>query len=198
MYFRMLLDDATGQITYLLADLNAAQAVLIDPRAQDAAVIQAMLDEHRLRLVSVLCTDGHEQCCAQCPELIVAMPEVLDLPSTAALCDGDTVVFGSEYLRVFATPGHTDQALSYQWRDRVFCGGLLTPMGCPDRPGVINPSAWWESVSRKVFMLPPETLLFNGHARNDWSVSNVWTQRRHHPWFAGLCRDDALALMKVN
>lgn len=198
MYFRMLLDESTGQITYLLADLDAAQAVLIDPRSQDAAVIQAMLDEHRLRLVRVLCTDGHERCRAQWPALTEALPATRDLPVAAALGDGDTVVFGSEHLRVVATPGHTEQGLSYQWRDRVFCGDLLTPMGCPDRPGVSNPSAWWDSVSRKVFSLPPETLLFNGHSTSAWSVSNVLTQRRRHPWFAGLRRDDALALMKAS
>lgn len=198
MYFRMLLDDASGQITYLLADLDAAQAVLIDPVGQDATVVQAMLDEHRLRLVRVLCTDGHERCRKQWQALMAALPAARDLQSAAALADGDAVVFGSEHLRVVATPGHTDQGLSYQWRDRVFCGDLLTPMSCPDRPGVSNPSAWWDSVSRKVFGLPAETLLFNGHSTASWSVSNVLAQRRGHPWFAGLRRDDALALMKAN
>lgn len=194
MYFRMLLDDASGQITYLLADLDAAEAVLIDPRTQDTPVIQAMLDEHRLRLVRVLCTDGHERCRASRSALRAAWPLACAEPARA-LQEGDAVVFGAEHLRVVATPGHTDAGLSYQWRDRVFCGDLLTPLNCPDHPGVSDPAAWWDSVSRKVFGLPPETLLFNGHAQGAWSVSNVLTQRQVHPWFAGLRRDDALALM---
>ena len=197
MYFRMLLDEESGQISYLLADLDAAEAVLIDPRAQDASVIQAMLDEHRLKLIKVLCTDGHERCRMQWSELIEVLPAAACLGASAAPVDGDTVVFGSEHLRVVATPGHTPNGLSFQWRDRVFCGDLLTPMGCPDRPGVSSPAAWWDSVSGKLFSLPPETLLFNGHATSSWSVSNVLTQRRRHPWFAGLRRDDALALMKA-
>jgi sulfur dioxygenase len=197
MYFRMLLDEASGQITYLLADLDASQAVLIDPRAQDATVIHAMLEEHHLRLARVLYTDGHDPAPARWSVQKAAIAEGLDQTNDAPLSDGEAVVFGAEHLRVMATPGHTDLGLSYQWRDRVFCGDLLTPMSCPECPGVSSSAAWWDSVSRRIFNLPPETLLFSGHSRSSWSVSNVLTQRRTHPWFAGLRRDDALALMKA-
>ena len=59
MYFRMLHDDGSGLITYLLADLDAREAVLIDPRPADAAVIHAMLSEHHLQPVAVVHTDDH-------------------------------------------------------------------------------------------------------------------------------------------
>ena len=32
MYFRILHDEASGAVSYLLADLEAKEAVLIDPR----------------------------------------------------------------------------------------------------------------------------------------------------------------------
>jgi sulfur dioxygenase len=195
MYFRMLLNERSAQITYLLADLEAAEAVLIDPCSADAGVIQAMLDEHHLKLTGVLCTDGHNRCQPQWAAWVSALPAAQGLPMDLSVSDGDTLVFGAEHLRVLATPGHTDLGMSYQWRDRVFCGDLLTPMACTERPGVSNASAWWDSVCHKVLNLPPETLLFNGHTQQAGSVSNVLTQRRHHPWFAGLRRDDALALM---
>lgn len=35
MYFRLLHDEATGAASYLLADLEAGEAVLIDPRGAD-------------------------------------------------------------------------------------------------------------------------------------------------------------------
>ena len=59
MYFRMLHDDATGLLTYLLADLEAREAVLIDPRPADASVVHAMLAEHGLRAVATVETDAH-------------------------------------------------------------------------------------------------------------------------------------------
>ncbi len=179
MYFRILLDEASGLISYLMADLEAAEAVLIDPRPNDEGVIRAMLHEYRLGLVRALCTDGHG--CAQAP-----------LPS-----DGELVTFGAEHIRVVATPGHTERGLSFLWRDRLFCGGLLAPLACPEAPGLSSPADWWDSAHHKVLALPAETLLFSGHAAAEWSVSNVLTQRRRHPWFAGLRRDEALARMHI-
>ena len=48
MYFRILHDEATGATSYLLGDLAAGEAVLIDPRGADVALLKAMLGEHRL------------------------------------------------------------------------------------------------------------------------------------------------------
>lgn len=195
MYFRILPDDGAGQVTYLLADLEAAEAVLIDPRMADLGVIQALLQEHHLRHVTVLCTDGHNRCRAQRDELMAALPQGGSHPVPVPALEGGLVPFGAEHVRVIATPGHSAHGVSYLWRDRLFCGGLLTPLDCLVHPGVDDPAAWWDSVSRKVLSLPPETLLFNGHASPGWMVSNVMTQRRSHPWFAGLGRDDAMARM---
>ena len=56
MYFRFLHDDSTGTVSYLLADLDAGAAVVIDPRSADLPLLQAMLDVHRLRLQWVMWT----------------------------------------------------------------------------------------------------------------------------------------------
>ena len=39
MYFRILHDEASGELSYLLADLDAREAVLIDPRGRDLPVL---------------------------------------------------------------------------------------------------------------------------------------------------------------
>ena len=43
MYFRFLIDDATGCASYLLADSTQREAVIIDPRFEDMAVLHSML-----------------------------------------------------------------------------------------------------------------------------------------------------------
>jgi hypothetical protein len=48
-------------------------------------------------------------------------------------------------------------------------------------------------VVRRVFTQPDETLLFAGHERRSRAVSTVLEQRRWHPFFAGLSRDEFLA-----
>ena len=44
---------------------------------------------------------------------------------------GEPLRFGDEFVQVFNTPGHTADCLSFVWRDRVFCGGLLAVDACP-------------------------------------------------------------------
>ena len=52
--------ETSGAVSYLLADLDAGEAVLVDPRAADVPVLSAMLDEQRLRLRWLLRTHEHD------------------------------------------------------------------------------------------------------------------------------------------
>ena len=198
MYFRMLHDEASGTASYLLGDLDAGQAVLIDPRGADLPVLAAMLDEHRLTLRWLLRTHEHD---ALLPGEHAAL-QTLDAPIVQhRVPDGEAgrgaLLFGHEHLRVLATPGHTAGCLSFLWRDRLFCGGLLAVDACPYQPRPALPQALWDSVTREVFALPGETLLFCGHARHWRTVSTVAEQRRWHPWFGGASRDDFLARVQA-
>jgi glyoxylase-like metal-dependent hydrolase (beta-lactamase superfamily II) len=209
MYFRMLLDEASGALSYLLADLPAGEAVLIDPRGPDLPVLQAMLDEHRLRLRWILRTHAHAR---TPPTPALGAPEVgghhaLDGATNADLAPPTLLPFGDEHVSVLATPGHTPACLSFRWRDRLFCGDLLSTGECPHQPWPAAPQALWDSVTREVFTLPAETLLFAAHvatlaregrgattcAGQGQVVSTVLEQRRRHPWFAQPSRDAFLA-----
>lgn len=193
MYFRLLHDDASGSVSYLLADLESAQAVLIDPRGADVPLLRAMLDEHRLALRWVLRTHEHDA--------LLPRPELAALAALGAPCvmhhvpEETLLPLGHEHVEVMATPGHTAGCLSFRWRDRLFCGGLLAVDACPFQPVPADPAALWDSVTRQVFPLPDETLLFAGHALQGRAASTVFEQRRWHPWFGAASRDAFLARM---
>jgi hypothetical protein len=87
--------------------------------------------------------------------------------------------------------------LSYLWRDRLFCGGLLAADACPFQPWPELPEALWDSATQRVFTLPAETLVFTAHAAHTRAVSNVLEQRRHHPWLGGTTRDEFLARVRA-
>lgn len=192
MYFRILHDEVSDTMSYLLADLDAGSAVLIDPRSADLPVLHAMLDEHRLNLHWVLRTHEHDsQMFGEADAL-----HALGAPCVAHIvpeANDGFLAFGNEHVRVIATPGHTPGCLSFLWRDRLFCGGLMAVDTCPYQPRPALPEALWDSVMQKVFTLPAETLLFGSHAYRARSVSNVLEQRRWHPWFAGASRDEFLS-----
>lgn len=197
MYFRILHDDTSGELTYLLADLDAREAVLVDPRGRDLPVLSALLAERDLHLRWVLRTHQHDEKMPQEPALLARLGAPLvqgqgGLESQRA-GEGDVRPFGHELLRVLATPGHTAACLSFAWRDRLFCGGLLAVDTCPHQPKPAAPEALWDSVKQRVFTLPDETLLFAAHERCGRAVSTVQEQRRWHPLFAALSRDAFLA-----
>lgn len=198
VYFRILNNEASGELTYLLADLDAREAVLIDPRSGDMPVLLALLAERELRLRWVLRTHHHDL--SQGDELAglaqFGAPLVAgDTLSHLHLTDGAELRFGYELVTVFMTPGHTPACLSFGWRDRLFCGSLLSVTACPHQLRPAAPEALWDSVTQRIFSLPDETLLFAGHAQRSRAVTTVLEQRRWHPYFANQTRDEFLAQM---
>jgi sulfur dioxygenase len=196
VYFRLLHDQPSGSVSYLLADLDAREAVLVDPRGVDVPVLAAMLDEHRLRLRWTLRTHEHDALLPAEPAALDALgaPRVQHRPPPGA---AGVLAFGHEHVQVLSTPGHTAGCLSYLWRDRLFCGGLLAVDACPFQPRPALPEVLWHSVVNQVFTMPAETLLFTGHAQHARAVSNVLEQRLRHPWFAHASRDEFLARLRA-
>jgi glyoxylase-like metal-dependent hydrolase (beta-lactamase superfamily II) len=199
MYFRILHDEVSGELTYLLADVLAKEAVLIDPRDRDLGVLTALLAERDLRLRWILRTHHHDHLrpdhAVNLKTLGAPLVQGDGLENTYRPKEGELLPFGNEVVRVMATPGHTASCLSFQWRDRIFCGGLLSMADCPAQPYAEVPEQLWESVTRHLFSLPNETLLFSGHAQRLRTVSTVMDQRRWHPTFTGLNRDEFMAAM---
>jgi sulfur dioxygenase len=195
----MLYDEGSGDLTYLLADADAREAVLVDPHGRDLPVLQALLDDRGLRLRWVLRTHEHDQQEPAEPDTLSRLGAALvqGRPCAHALhpADGAELSFGDEYVTVMETPGHTPDCLSFVWRDRVFCGGLLAVDACPRQPVPALPAALWDSVHGRIFTLPDETLLFDGHARHARAVGTVLEQRRWHPHFSGQTRDTFVARM---
>ncbi len=196
VYFRILNNETSGELTYLLADQDAREAVLVDPHACDMPVLLALLAERDLRLRWVLRTHQHDVLQADEPLHLERLDAPLvqgDTLAALSLSDGSVLPFGDEILHVLATPGHTPDCLSFAWRDRLFCGGLLAVSSCAHQPYPAAPELLWDSVTQRVFTLPDETLLFAGHAQRAHAVSTVLEQRHWHPLFAGFTRDEFLA-----
>ena len=104
----------------------------------DRKVLQALLDERGLRLRWVLRTHQHDQLqpmeFARLRQLGAPMVQGETRDGVQGVRHGEVLELGQERVQVWATPGHTEHCLSYLWRDRVFCGGLLAVDACPHQP----------------------------------------------------------------
>jgi len=196
VYFRILNNGQSGELTYLLGDLEAREAVLIDPHGCDLTVLSAVLAEHELRLRWVLRTHHHDDLFPNERHTLERLGAPIvqgDNLAAQALTDGSSLPFGYEQIRVLKTPGHTHFCLSFVWRDRLFCGGLLAVTDCPQQPYPAAPDLLWDSVTQRVFVMPDETLLFASHEPRARAVSTVLEQRCWHPMLAAVSRDEFLA-----
>jgi sulfur dioxygenase len=193
--FRSLRNANTGEVSYVLADLRRREAVLVDPHGDDTPLLGALLAEHQLALRWILRTHHHSPHPAKAEAALNSLdaPIVQSGPGTGTHVpyDGEALCFGEEQLLVMHTPGHTAHCLSFQWRDRIYCGGLLDMTQCPYQPYAAEPGLLWDTRQR-LLGLPSETLLFSGHARDAVSVSSLMDQRRVNPYFGQLSRDGFL------
>jgi sulfur dioxygenase len=198
MYFRQLFVRESSALTYVLADPRHRDAVVIDPQPRQDELLLALLAERDLQLNLVLRTHLHADELSQCDglcrhtgaQLVIGAGAIHGPAGARKVGHGETLVFGDEVLRVLATPGHTPESTSFLWRDRLFCGDALGIRVCAaaDDPAC-DPGRIYDSVTRRLFLLPDETLVFPGHEVDGRTVSTIAEERQRNPYFASQSRD---------
>ena len=196
MYFRTIEDPAEAALTYLVADTAEQEAVVIDPLTGQSELIRALLDERDLRLRFVLRTHVHRPDRHACDELCRHTGARLVVGAQAACrsaqrraAHGETLVFGSQVLRVLATPGHTPGCVSYLWRDRLFCGDAFDVGGCRAGNREADAGKLFDSLTERIFLLPGETLLFPAHFLKGRTVTTIAEERRRHARLGAASRE---------
>lgn len=117
--------------------------------------------------------------------------------------DGDTFAIGQLEARVIATPGHTDDSLTYVIGDAAFVGDTVfapeTGTARADFPGG-DAHKLYRSI-RRLFDLPEDTRLFLCHdyppdERTPTAQSSVAQQRRHNIHVGGEADEAAFVAMR--
>ncbi len=191
--FRQLFDATSSTYTYLLGDRG--EALLIDPVYEQAPRDLALVRELGLTLTTTLDTHVHadhvtgawrlQQLAGSRIALAAAAgAEGVDLP----LHHGDRVAFGSRWLEVRATPGHTDSCLTYVLDDRsmAFTGDSLLIRGCGRtdfQQG--SPQRLFASVRGQILSLPDDCLLYPGHDYRGVTATSVAEEKRYNPRLGG-------------
>lgn len=112
------------------------------------------------------------------------------------VCHGELLAFGDAVVHVIGTPGHTQCSVCYRWRDRFFTGDTLLLGGCGRAvlPGG-DPGCLFDSVTTRLFMLPPETSVFPGRDPGGCTVLTIAEEKAGNPLFKGSSRDACAAQM---
>ena len=195
MLFRQLFDAKSWTYTYLLADEDTKEAILIDPVIDQLERDVGLIADLGLTLRYALDTHVH----ADHVTATGVMRDRLGARSVVSeragvgcadelVKEGDVIRFGRYGVEVLETPGHTSGCLTYVTLDRAmaFTGDALLIRGC-GRTDFQEGSAptLYRSVHDKVFALPASTLIYPGHDYRGHTVSTVEEERRLNPRLGG-------------
>lgn len=115
-----------------------------------------------------------------------------------AIADGETLRLGDLVVRALATPGHTDDSLSFVAKDAVFTGDALCVRGT-GRTDFQNgdPGQLYDSITKVLFALPDDTRVYPGHDDRGMTMSTIGEEKRYNPRVAGKSRDEFIAIMNA-
>jgi len=191
LIFRQLFDPQSSTYTYLLADAETRNAVLIDPVFEQVRRDAALVSELGLRLCWTLETHIHADHVTGAWLLKEKLGSQIALAAAsganAADCylkDGDEIAFGRHSLRVLATPGHTGGCVTYVCEDqsRAFTGDCLLVRGTgrTDFQGG-DAAEMYRSVRERIFALPDSCLLYPAHDYRGLTCTSVGEEKRFNP-----------------
>jgi uncharacterized NAD(P)/FAD-binding protein YdhS/glyoxylase-like metal-dependent hydrolase (beta-lactamase superfamily II) len=204
LLFRQLFDPESSTYTYLIADSESHEAVLVDPVfarvERDLQIVRELglslrfsLETH-LHADHITGTDRLRQltgCLGIVPEHAAAFG------ADGWIADGNRLMLGSVEIRAIATPGHTDCHMAYLVNGtHLLTGDALFIRGC-GRTDFQNGDAGklYDSVTQRLFTLADTTLVYPGHDCQGHSVSTIGEEKAWNPRFSGLNRSQFIELM---
>jgi sulfur dioxygenase len=191
MLFRQLFDLESCTYTYLLADEESREAVLIDPVLDQLDRDVLLIQELRLRLVYALDTHVHADHVTALGALRdrLGARTVVSARSGSGCPDvfvkeGDLIRFGRYGLEVRETPGHTNGCVTYVTLDQrmAFTGDALLVRGC-GRTDFQEGDArtLYRSVTEKLFTLPDGCTVYPAHDYKGRTATSVAEEKEHNP-----------------
>ncbi|WP_246275531.1 FAD/NAD(P)-binding protein [Brasilonema bromeliae] len=204
MLFRQLFDKESSTYTYLIADPQTKEAILVDPVSEQVERDIQILRELGLTLRYCLETHIHADHITATSQLkgitgcLSIMPE--NAQTTCAdryIADGKILQLGNIQIQAIATPGHTDSHMAYLVNNtHLLTGDALFIRGC-GRTDFQNGDAGllYDAVTQKLFTLPDDTLVYPAHDYQGQTVSTIGEEKRWNPRFAGHSRSQFMMLM---
>lgn len=189
MLFRQLFDNTSCTYTYIIADTDGHEAIIIDPVKENAERYIKLLNELDLRLVIAIDTHIHADHVTATGILREQTScKIMMGDRTKAECvdvkikEGETIKIGDQILTAIYTPGHTDDHFSYRMQDRVFTGDCLL-IRATGRTDFQNGDSYahYDSLFNKLLKLPEETLVYPAHDYNGMLNSTIGEEKKFNP-----------------
>lgn len=206
--FRQLFEKTSSTYTYLIGCPETGVCALIDPVLETVDRDLQLVRELGLKLAYTVETHIHADHVTGALKLHalsdcqIAGAAMDNLPCRdVQLREGEAFAVGHVQIHPLFTPGHTDTHHAYlvdsPVHKMVFTGDCLLIDGCgrtdfqSGDAGVL-----YDSVHRKLYVLPDETLIYPGHDYENRLLTTIGQEKRRNPRLsAERERDSFIALM---
>ncbi|MBN3938398.1 MAG: FAD/NAD(P)-binding protein [Nostoc sp.] len=202
--FRQFFDPETSSYTYLIADQQTGDAVLVDPVLEQVDRDLQSLDELGLKLRYCLETHLHADHITGAGKLRQQTGAQVIVPQNTAVTKADRSLVGGEILEVgsviietISTPGHTASHIAYLVnKTHLLTGDALFIRGCgrTDFQGG-DPGTLYDVVTQHLFTLPDDTLVYPAHDYKGRTVSTIGEEKRLNPRFSDRSRSQFITIM---
>ncbi len=200
LLFRQFFDPESSTYTYLIADRQTQEAVLVDTVLEQVERDLQVLNDLGLTLRYCLETHIHADHITGAGKLRQQTGCQVMVPQNAtarsadhSLADREILTVGSVQIEAIATPGHTDSHLAYLVNQtHLLTGDALLIRGC-GRTDLQSGDAGtlYDTVTERLFSLPDNTLVYPAHDYKGRTVSTIGEEKRLNPRFANPEADQA-------
>ena len=189
LIFHQLFEKTSSTYTYLLADADTKEAVIIDPVIETLERDINLINDLGLNLKYILDTHVHADHITGSGELRkrtkakVGVSSAYDLAcADLHLEDSQELMFGNFTIKSIHTPGHTVGCLTYQIDKMIFTGDALLIRGCGRTDFQQGSSEkLFVSVREKIFNLPDDTIVYPAHDYKGLSKTDIAVEKKLNP-----------------
>lgn len=191
--FRQFFDPETSSYTYLTADRQTGDAVLVDPVLEQVDHDLQSLNELGLKLRYCLETHLHADHITGAGKLrqqtgaqVIVPQNTAVTKADSSLVSGEILEVGSGIIETIFTPGHNASHIAYLAnKTHLLTGDALFIRGCgrTDFQGG-DPGTLYDVVTQRLFTLPDDTLVYPAHDYKGRTVSTIGEEKRLNPRFS--------------
>lgn len=193
LIFRPLFEKESSTYTYLLADSQTKEAVIIDAVSETKQRDIDLIEELGLDLKYIIETHVHaDHITSSCPlKDRFSQAQIVLGSANSVTCadilikDGESLAFGKYQIKALSTPGHTDGCMSYVIDDKVFTGDALLIRSCGRCDFQGGSAKKLYNAIQYLFTLPEATLVYPAHDYGGRTVSSIWEEKTFNEMIGG-------------
>lgn len=195
--------DAGGDrnFAYLMADKEGGRAALFDPPPHFDRYLELVTD-HGLKVEYIILTHGHadhtwgvEEAKQQTGARVVAHADN-PVHADRHVEDGGTLELGSLTLKIFHTPGHSDDSICILGGNKLITGDTLFVGKVGGTDFGENARKEYDSLHQKLMTLDDAIEVYPGHNFGVEPSSTIGRERNTNPFLLRGCLEDFVQLKR--